>query len=251
VGIVAFGIFFYFFVRGLVDARATTALTNSLRIIDLEQALGLYHEPALQERFMRTDWMVTLQNWIYIFGHWPVVIGTLVWLVWRHPGEYRRFRNAMVISGLIGIVIFAAFPVAPPRLVPNHGFWDSVTARSDAYRVLQPPALTNPYAAVPSLHFGWNLLMGMAWFRNAESRLGKLFGVIMPPLMFMAIVLTANHFIFDGIAGASLALFALFVASLLHRHSVEPIRRAPVRPREHMEPRPAKESHGTASPPPA
>jgi hypothetical protein len=245
------------------------AVAHSIRIIELEQALGLFHEPDMQRRIMDHGWMITLQNWIYIFGHWPVVIGTLIWLVWRHPDAFGRWRNAMIISGMIGVAIFALYPVAPPRLVPGYGFFDSVTARSHAYRVLQPPSLTNPYAAVPSLHFGWNLLMGIAWVRLSNHWAGKVFGLLMPPLMFLAIVLTANHFIFDGIAGGVLALFGLLVAFLLHRECPEPERagapcppgdrprsapdshQAPTRAHDFPDRRPAQETHGTASPPSA
>ncbi len=269
VALVGTGVFLYFFVRGLMDAKANVAIEHALRIIELEQALGLFREPAMQRRIMDHDWMITLQNWIYIFGHWPVVVGTLIWLVWRHPDHYGRWRNAMLISGLIGIAVFALYPVAPPRLMPGYGFFDSVTARSNAYRVLQPPSLTNPYAAVPSLHFGWNLLMGIAWVRLSHHWAGKVFGVLMPPLMFLAIILTANHFIVDGIAGGTVALFGLAVAFLLHRKRPAPGRAgAPCVPGDHPRPvpglpqppsrapdipdhRPAQETHGTAAPPSA
>jgi hypothetical protein len=269
VAIVGLGVFLYFYVRGQMHAMTTVAVAHSLRIIELEQELGLFHEPAMQRRIMDHGWMVTLQNWIYIFGHWPVVIGTLIWLVWRHPDYFGRWRNAMIISGLIGIAIFAAYPVAPPRLVSGYGFFDSVTARSNAYRVLQPPSLTNPYAAVPSLHFGWNLLMGIAWVRLSHHWAGKVFGILMPPLMFLAIILTANHFIFDGIAGGILALFGLVVAFLLHREppspqragapcppgdrprSVPDLHHAPNRAPDIPDRRPAQETHGTAAPPSA
>jgi len=220
--IIAVAVFLYFYVRGLVDAKADIAVANAHRIIDLERALGIFHEAPLQDRLMSHAWVVTLMNSIYIYGHWPVVIGTLIRLVLKHPAHYGRFRNAMLISGAIGLMIFAAFPVAPPRFLPGFGFWDSVTAETYAYRVLQPPALTNPYAAMPSLHFGWNLLMGIAWIQLADHPAARIFGWLMPPLMFVAIVLTANHFILDGIAGGVLATLGLVTATLLHQQRPTP-----------------------------
>jgi hypothetical protein len=215
-GIIAIAVFLYFYVRGLVDARRNVAIAHSHDIVDIEKALGIFHEPALQGAFTGHEWVVEIINSVYIYGHWPIVVGTLVWLVWKHPVEYSRYRNALLISGGIGLIIFATFPVAPPRFLPEYGFWDSVTAESNAYRVLQPPALTNPYAAMPSLHFGWNLLMGIAWARLARLPAGRIFGWVMPPLMFAAIVLTANHYILDGLAGGSLATLGLVVSSRLY-----------------------------------
>jgi hypothetical protein len=116
----------------------------------------------------------------------------------------------MIISGLIGIVIFATFPVAPPRLYGIE-FVDTVTERSHAYRVLQPPAFTNAYAAVPSLHFGWNLLVGIAWFRVGRSRWWRPAAVLMPAAMAWAVVATANHYVLDVLLGGLIALIGVVV----------------------------------------
>jgi hypothetical protein len=209
---------FYFMARGLVDARDAEATANALDVIRLEQRLHLFHERALQNLIVGSDALVTLVNWIYIWMHWPVVITTVTWLVVRRPsGTFSSYRNAFLISGGIGIFVFALYPVAPPRLVEGYGFVDTVTARSSSYRVLQPTALTNPYAAMPSLHFGWNLLIGIAIVRESRSLVPRLFGAVMPALMFAAIVLTANHFILDGIAGGALAFSSLLLALNLPR----------------------------------
>lgn len=127
----------------------------------------------------------------------------------RHRDAYPVYRNAVLISGAAGMIVFALYPVAPPRLVPELGLVDTVTLHSHSYRVLQPPALTNLYASVPSLHFGWDFLVGIAIARNANPRPGRLIGVLLPIAMFSAIVLTANHYLVDGVAGGIFALTAL------------------------------------------
>jgi PAP2 superfamily len=208
-------VFLYFFVRGLVDAKVALAYENAERVIDVEQATGIFVEQDLQSWVIGHGWLVDILNWIYIYGHWPVVVGTLIWLLARHRSEYARFRNAMLISGAIGLVIFVSFPVSPPRFMTDYGFIDTVTDRTNAYRVLQPPAFTNQYAAMPSLHFGWNLLMGIAWASLAGSRWARLFGWLMPALMFAGIVLTANHYLLDGVAGGALAMLGFVVATRL------------------------------------
>jgi membrane-associated phospholipid phosphatase len=105
------------------------------------------------------------------------------------------------------------------RGVPGrgYGFIDTVTEQTSAYRVLQPPAFVNQYAAVPSLHFGWNLLMGIALVGLSGHWLLRLFGWLMPAAMLVSIVLTANHYIFDGLVGGVIALLGLFVATRLAR----------------------------------
>jgi hypothetical protein len=162
-------------------------------------------------------WLAEVLGYIYIYGHWPVLLATLLWLLIRHRDAYRKFRNAMLLSGAAGLVIFAVFPVAPPRFLTAYGFVDTVSERTSAYRVLQPPAFVNQYAAVPSLHFGWNLLMGIAVASLGGHWIIRLFGWLMPILMFAAIVLTANHYIVDGVAGGVIALLGLLVAHRLAR----------------------------------
>jgi hypothetical protein len=210
----------YFGVRGLIETRIELAYRNAERVIDLERSAGLFAEPELQNAISGHGWLLEAVSSVYIYGHWPVLAATLLWLLLRHRDEYSRFRNAMLISGAIGLVIFAVFPVAPPRFLPGYGFVDTVTEQTSAYRVLQPPAFVNQYAAVPSLHLGWNLLMGIAWASFAGHWLGRLFGWLMPPAMLAAIVLTANHYLVDGLAGAAIALLASLTAThLAHRYT--------------------------------
>lgn len=123
----------------------------------------------------------------------------------------------MFISGGIGLIIFALYAVTPPRLLAPE-YVDTVTLRSISYRVLQPPSLVNKYAAVPSLHFGWNLLVGLAWRTVGTSRLLTGASVVMPLAMGFAVVATANHWTFDVIAGAAVALSGLALERLRQRY---------------------------------
>lgn len=212
----------YFGVRGLVDAREADAVRNATRVIDLQRALGLLHEQRLQAWVLQSDFLVDLMNWVYIWGHWPVLTATAVWLLVKHQREYPLYRNALLISGAIGMVVFALFPVAPPRLMPDLAFVDTITQQSQSYRVLQPTSLTNPFAAVPSFHFGWNLLMAIAIVRLSASRLGRAFGILMPVAMLLAIVLTANHYFLDALAGGTLVVTSLWLATSLSTRQPTP-----------------------------
>jgi membrane-associated phospholipid phosphatase len=215
--VIVLGALLYFFVRGLMETRVALAFDNADRVIAVERALGIFHEPWLQQQVLDAGWLATLANRIYIFGHWPVIAATLSWLIWKHREHFATYRSALLISGAIGLVFFVLFPVAPPRFLADHGFVDTVTQHTNAYRVLQPPAFTNQYAAVPSLHVGWNLLMGIAIVRHSGNRWARWFGWTMPVVMWLATVVTANHYIVDGVAGAIVALAGLALALLIQQ----------------------------------
>jgi hypothetical protein len=206
-------VFLYFAVRGMVDAheRESEAIRNAEHLISFQKMLGIYHELTIQSWILESDTLVTLMNWIYIWGHWPVVVGTLIWLIIWRPNTFQGYRNAFLLSGVVAMFVFALYPMAPPRLMPDLAFVDTITQQSQSYRVLQPPALTNPFAAMPSLHLGWNLLMGIAIVRESRPHVARMFGYVMPVGMFLAIVLTGNHYFLDGVAGGMLVIGSLWV----------------------------------------
>jgi hypothetical protein len=216
VGLVVVAVFLYFRVRGLTEASSTVAVKHARDIVSLEQHLGINVEQRLQAPVAESDTATTVANWIYIWGHWPVIIATMVWLVCRHRDAFLRLRDGMLVSGALGIVIFATYPVSPPRLA-GFGLVDTVTERSTAYRVLQPPALVNQYAAMPSLHLGWDLLVGIAIVTTA-TRVGlKVIGLVLPVLMAIAVIVTANHYVLDVVAGLILVLLGHAAALALER----------------------------------
>jgi hypothetical protein len=210
IAIVVGAIVAYFGVRGITEGDAVTANRNASTVVDIERAAGIYVEEGLQRLIAGSDTVVTLSNWTYIWMHWPVIAITLIWFIRSNRDRYVELRNAMIISGLIGLIIFATFPVAPPRLYGTE-FIDTVTDRSYSYRVLQPPMFVNAYAAVPSLHFGWNLLIGVMWFRVGGNRRWRVASVIMPAGMAWAVVATANHWVFDVLTGGAVALCGLAI----------------------------------------
>ncbi len=207
----------YFGVRGLTEGEVEQANEQAEYVLKFERLFGLDFELTLQEWLKGNEALVNLANWIYIWGHWPVVAGTLVWLATRHRRAYFELRNAMFISGAIGLVIFATFAVTPPRLFGSE-YVDTVSERSISYRVLQPPALVNKYAAVPSLHFGWNLLVGLSWRKVGRNRLARVAGVVMPVAMAFAVVATANHWTFDVLSGAAVAVSGLALERARRRY---------------------------------
>ncbi len=206
----------YFAVRGITQGAITLAQANARALMGVERALRLDWEAAAQGLVVGNDALVTLTNWVYIYGHWPVIIVALLTLYLHAPNRYYTLRNALFISGAIGLLIFALVPVAPPRLAVLD-LVDTVTERSSSYRALQPPGLLNKYAALPSLHFGWNLIVGVVLWQASRHPALRIFAVAMPCAMAFAVVATANHYVVDVLLGGLVALAGLGLALLVPR----------------------------------
>jgi membrane-associated phospholipid phosphatase len=206
----------YFGIRAISQGSTGAAERHAHDIVRLERTLGVHREEAIQGVALRHEAIVDIANWVYIWGHWPVIAITALWLWHRVPGQYVTLRNAMFLSGGVGMLLFLFFPVAPPRLA-HIGLVDSVTLRSHAYRALQPPSLTNEYAAFPSLHFGWDLLVGITLVRAASRPWLRVIGAVLPVAMALAVVATANHYLVDVAGGGLIALSSLVAVELLQR----------------------------------
>jgi membrane-associated phospholipid phosphatase len=230
----------YGLVRTLTEGSVGEAMENAEHVLHVEQALGFAWEEGAQAAIIGSDTAVAVANWTYIWGYFPFVISAAVFLWCRHRAEYLVLRNAVLVSGAVGLVVFAAFPTAPPRLT-DMGVVDTILEQSRSYRLIQPPELTNQYAAMPSLHVGWSLLVGLTLAGVASNRLLRLGALGLPVAMAVAVVATANHFVLDVLAGVLVVAGAWWVsvrftplteggaaATLLGRDEVErPVRRGP------------------------
>ena len=212
--LVAGAILAYFTIRNVTAGAPAEAFANGHRVVDFEGWLGIDWEDGIQGAIAGRDALVTLANWIYIWGHWPVILSTAVALhVWRRDSYY-LLRNTLFISGGIGFLFFAFFPVAPPRLL-EMGLVDTVSDQSHAYRALQPPGLTNQYAAFPSLHVGWNLAVGIVLFMSTTHLAVRALAVLSPLAMTVAVVATANHYAVDVAGGTAVVLVGLAGAHII------------------------------------
>jgi PAP2 superfamily len=206
----------YQFVRAAVHGQASTAFNNATRVIHLEERLGIFREASLQQLILPKAWIVDFFNYLYIWGHLPVIIAVAIWLYMRHRDKYALFRNAFLISGLIALIGFSTMPLAPPRYMPEFGFTDTIV-HAQSYYALQNPKIVNQYAAMPSLHFGWDLLVAIAIGSNVRSRWQRGAVFFLPIIMLGGIVLTANHYFLDAAAGALVGMMGLGIAIGLRR----------------------------------
>lgn len=207
----------YFLVRDLSAGQEAEAFANASSIVNLQKTLGLDWEATLQQQVLDTDWIISAVNWIYIYGHFPLLFTVLVLLFGLSKRDFLTLRNALVASGVVGLVCFALYPVAPPRLFAPDQFFDSLGELSSSYQILQNPKVTNQFAAVPSFHVGWNLLAAIAVWRATRFRPLKVLAAVVPVLMMVAVLLTANHWILDIVAGIAVAMVGITGAKLFER----------------------------------
>ncbi|WP_053203941.1 phosphatase PAP2 family protein [Jiangella muralis] len=207
----------YTLVRGLTSDRVDAAFRHAEDVISFEKTLGINVETDLQGLIFDHEWAIDAANGFYIYGYWPVFVLTLVWLIVRRPAAYPFYRNALLASGAFSLVIFAFYPLAPPRFLPWHGFVDTISLEAPTYREMNSPTFVNEYAAMPSLHFGWILLLGIAWVALSRVLVVRIIGATMPLLMFATIVLTGNHYVVDAIVGGGVVVAGIGVAVLIER----------------------------------
>jgi hypothetical protein len=196
-------------VRGIADSQINVAYDNAERIIAFERAVNVFAERSVQQAVIGTEAIIHVANTIYIWGFAPLMVSTLAWLIIRRPAHYALFRNALLSSGAVALVLFATFPLAPPRFMPHHGFVDTVELHASWYRTFNGSAVVNEFAAMPSLHFGWVLLASIAIASLTRIRAIRIAAITAPLLMLAAIVITANHYFVDGVVGAAVVACGL------------------------------------------
>jgi membrane-associated phospholipid phosphatase len=215
--VAAIGYVVYSLTCGAVRGHQKIAFSNAQQVVEFERASGILIERQLQAPILAHHWLLQAFNSIYMFGHLPLVMIVAFWTFAFHRPQYRVIRNAVLLSGAVALVIFYAFPLAPPRLVPSLGLVDTAAMVSPVYDTVEPKVFFNPYAAMPSMHIGWDVLMGFALVWCASYPFVRWAGVALPIGMIFAIVVTGNHYVVDGLAGAMVGLFGLLIALALEQ----------------------------------
>ncbi len=186
-----------------------------MSIVHLEQNLGIFWEAQMQGWIINYHWLTTFLNDFYLYGHLPVIGALAVWMYFWHRPQYLVMRNAFLVSGAIALIFYVNFPTAPPRLLPeNMGFHfvDTIYQQYQNSRPDTPSWFVNEYAAFPSMHIGWNLLVGISIWLATRNIFMRIFAVLMPITMFAVIILTANHYLIDAFAGIGVMLLGLGIA---------------------------------------
>ena len=213
----------YRLVRGLVEDDANAAFAHARDVISLELSLHIFVEPSIQAWASGSRALMDFLSWLYVNAQTTVTVAALVYLYLRQNRSFYFVRNMFVIAMFIALIGYTVYPTAPPRFMPEWGFIDSVSAFTGMHLETAhggggtTTALTNLYAAVPSMHVCFALMIGWPLARLARRRIVKVVWFLYPFLMAFVIIATANHFIFDAILGALTAALAAYGASWLAR----------------------------------
>lgn len=196
----------YRWVRFLLDGQVAVADTNALWLWHVERFLHLPNELSMQQWALSWDPVSRWSNIYYVGAHFPGAVLLLAWLfIWKRS-EYARARAELVLLTGLGLVVHALFPLTPPRLASNLPFIDTMQSIGpSAYSPGVDDGIANQFAAMPSLHVGWALLVAVVVTRVARSRLRRLVW-LHPAITIFVVVVTANHYWLDGlVAGVLLA----------------------------------------------
>jgi membrane-associated phospholipid phosphatase len=184
-------------------------------VLDLERSLGVAVERSVQ-RALDTGPVMWLLSNVYLAAQLAVLPGSLVYLYRRAPAIYRRLRDTVLATWLIAVPIYAAFPVAPPRLA-GIGMSDAVSHQAAVELTGRSTLFYNELAAVPSLHCGFAVAIGIALAAAARRRIAKALCLLWGPLVCLAVVATGNHYVFDIAAGLLVSALGLLVGPLPQR----------------------------------
>ena len=210
----------YRLTRGLVDnpEAATTAFSNARDLIHAEQALNIFIEPSLQTFAAGQQWLLDGASWMYVNSQTSITLGALTWLYLFRNDSFYFVRNMFLVAFGVALVGYSVFPTAPPRFFPEWGFFDAVSdftgVGQDSVTVNE---LFNPYAAVPSMHVAFALMISIPLARLVQWRALKVFWCLYPLLVVFVIVVTANHFIADAVLGACAAGIGALAARAMAR----------------------------------
>ena len=210
--------FAYRLVRGGVDERAAVAFQHARDLINLERGMHIFVEPTVQAWASGSRIVQEAASFIYINAQTTTMVGALLWLYVCRNESYYFVRNMMIVAMAIALIGYIVFPTAPPRMLPEWGFVDTVTDLTGVHTdTVATSALFNPYAAIPSMHLAMALMIGWPLARLVRPRSLRVFWAVYPLVMTFVIVVTANHFLIDGVLGAMTAGVAALAARSLAR----------------------------------
>jgi uncharacterized membrane protein YbhN (UPF0104 family) len=189
------------------DHRVAVSHANS--IVAAERSLGVFVELDIQRWALNApSWVIGVANWTYLNCQFTVTFAVVLWVYLRRNASYARLRNTILGVDLLGVIGYLAYPAAPPRILGGIGFVDTLNQASVNHHSGPIAALSNPYAAMPSLHTAYALVIGATAVMLVRSRWLRAIWALYPALVVFSVIATGNHFVLDALAGAAAALVA-------------------------------------------
>ena len=204
--------------KGFSTKGSMTAFHHARQVIGLERHLSIFHERSVQSRF--DGWNHFLQFWNIYYGtaHFVVTAAAIIWMFRRQPGRYPYWRNVLALMTGLALVGFALYPLMPPRLLDlaggHYGFVDTLQRYGGSWSFDSGAMakISNQYAAMPSLHFGWSSWCALVFWPACTRWWTKALAALYPACTLFAIVVTANHYVLDALGGAIVLGLAVLLA---------------------------------------
>jgi hypothetical protein len=223
----------YELARGMVVGNAAEAVRHAGQLVTLERSTGLLIEERMQDAAHAFPGLIDLLSISYLTFHLAVTVVVLLWLHRRRPAAFPLVRTTLVLASGLALVGYLVYPTAPPRL-SGIGITDTVSGGHIDLNSGLVSSLYNPYAAVPSMHIGYALVVAASLLRYGRGVAVRVVGALYPLFVLLVVVATGNHFLLDALAGAVVVGVAAGVALLLARPAADaaglarfPERRAP------------------------
>jgi hypothetical protein len=198
------------------------AFRNAHDIVDLERWLHLPTEQHLSTFILHNDAVTRVVNFFYAQVSFPATLGGLLWLLVFRPRAYPWAKWAFFAASTLALPIFFFYPLAPPRMLPELGFIDTgALFGQSAYGNPAADKISNQFAAMPSLHCGWALIIAVVFLASGRTRWRWLW-VLHPAVTFLVVAATSNHYWLDGIVGFALCGSCLWFTRGLFRRPAEP-----------------------------
>lgn len=217
------------------DVDVSVAFEHARSMIDLEEALGLYFEPDLQQWYLDLPAKGLIRIWNILYGtaHFIVTAGALIWLYRADKARYPFWRNTLGAMTAVALIGFASYSLMPPRLLDDPGKFgacqeyapEAAAAAPDGAHIVEgcdrygyvdtlavhggwisfddekAAEVTNQFAAMPSMHIGWatwSVLVLLPLMRRRWQR-GLVYAY--PFITLFTIMVTANHYWIDAVGG--------------------------------------------------
>ena len=160
--------------RALAQGREAVALANGVFFMNLEKALGIWWEPWIQGRVSEFEPLMSSLVWVYSYLHLPLIIGAMLWVFTQRRSSWTLYRNWFLAMNFIAVIVFALLPTAPPRMIFTSGVADINFLHGVREQIFENGLLANPFAAMPSLHFGYALFIAVMLYSLGQPALGPL-----------------------------------------------------------------------------
>ena len=201
-------------VRGISESNQAIPFQNARSLISTEKSLHFFVEQSIQSWAMDHRVLIDFANFMYVNSHFVITTSALVWLYLRHNEKFYFVRNMFVVAMGLALVGYLLLPTAPPRFFPELGFVDTlsyyVNVKHDSGLVT---LFFNPYAAVPSMHVAFSLLIAGPAMLIVRRRASKVLWALYPLVVTFVVVVTGNHWLLDAFAGAAVAGAAAIVSA--------------------------------------